>query len=106
MLSTRLLILYHRVGDGKQVKVSVSSLKTQVTIVGWDKESYKWALGETIRASKHGESPTHERIEMLQDKESKKVQITIDHFFEEKTQARQQPSKKPRWGREVVDEQC
>jgi hypothetical protein len=30
-------------------------------------------LSETFRASKHGESPTHERIDLFQDKESKKV---------------------------------
>jgi hypothetical protein len=48
-------------------------LKTQATIVGRDKESVTWTLSETFRASKHGESPTHERIDLFQDKESKKV---------------------------------
>jgi hypothetical protein len=41
----------------------------------------------------------------LQDKETKKAKTTIDnHFFEEKKQARRQHVKKPRLGREVVDE--
>jgi hypothetical protein len=68
-------------------------LRTQVTIIGRDKESVKWALGDTFRASKHGESPTHERIDLFQGKESKKVLTTIDQLFEEEKQARQQPSK-------------
>jgi hypothetical protein len=52
--------------------------KRQVTVVGRDKGTVKWALGEYIRASKHGESPTHERVDLFQDKESNKVQTTMD----------------------------
>jgi hypothetical protein len=53
---------------------------------------------------KHRESPLHERIDLVQDTESKMVQTTIDKFFGEKKKARQQPPQNPRTGREVVDE--
>jgi hypothetical protein len=92
--------------QGGRMKASDTvRLKTQVIIVGRDKETVKWALGELVRTSKHGESPTPQLIDLHQEKESKKVQTTIDRFFEEKKQARQQPSKKPRTSREVVDEE-
>jgi hypothetical protein len=79
--------------------------KTKVTIVGRDKESVQWALGEVMKVCKHGESSsTHERIDLFQDTETKMVQTTIDNFFEAKKKARKQPPQKPLTGREVVDE--
>jgi hypothetical protein len=81
---------------GKTKASDIVRLKTQVTIVGRDKESVEWALGEAMQVSKHGESPTHERIDLFHDKESKMVQTTIDRFLKEKKQARQRPSKIPR----------
>jgi hypothetical protein len=90
---------------GRMKSSDIVRPKTQVIVAGRDKETIKWALSEFVRTSKHGESPTHELIDLHQDKESKKVQTTIDQFFEEKHQARQQPSKKPRTVQEVVAEE-
>jgi hypothetical protein len=79
--------------------------KTEVTIVGRDKESVGWAIEETLKAGKRQESPTHNRIDLFQDAESKKVLTTIVKKFEQKKKLRQQPPQNGRTGREVVDEE-
>lgn len=100
LLST---IFYHRGGRTKAGD-SVRP-KTQVIFVGRDIETIKWVMNEAMEAGRKGESPTHERIDLFQDNESKMVQPKIDHFFEEKKKARQQPSLTPRLGRVVGDEE-
>jgi hypothetical protein len=79
--------------------------KTDVTIVGRDKESVRWAMDEAIKACKRKESPTHNRIDLFQDTESKMVQTTIVNFFGKKKKVRKQPPQNGRMGREVVDEE-
>jgi hypothetical protein len=67
--------------------------------------SVGWPLAEAVKASKCQESPTHHRIDLFQDVESKLVQTTIVKFFEQKKKGRQQPPQNGRTGREVVDEE-
>jgi hypothetical protein len=96
---TIICIVVNQIADplpqgGKMKASDCVRLKTQVTLVGRDNASVKWALRETMKAGKHRESPTHDRIDLFQDTESNSVLTTIDRFIEEKKQTRQQPPKK------------